>query len=256
MLPELKPYLTALAMPLTSLLMLTFIAATLIHKRPKLAQWIIILSVTVMWILSTERFAVWLNNKVTPEYKAVTLKELKDNSIQAVVVLGGGVTVNVSNNEQQMSRTSLERLRLGAQLARDSGLPILFSGGSGWGSATKNVAEADVAEKVLLSSFGVVLKYKESNSKDTKENALNTWKLMNPNELTKIALVTHSSHMKRASFEFKNTGFTVLEAPVGQITPTVENGLSWLPSSSSLEITQTLVRELLARFINDFREAY
>ena len=183
----------------------------------------------------------------------ITAKDLKEKSVQVIVVLGGGVVVGLPGGDQQMSKTSLERLRLGAQLARQSGLPLAFSGGSGWGAKDSIVAEADVAEKVLQDAFGIKLNYKESSSRDTQENAGNTWALLSKQGIQRIALVTNSTHMPRASAEFKSVGFDLTEASVGQPTMGSETLLSWFPSASNLELSQSVLRELLAKLIQKLK---
>jgi uncharacterized SAM-binding protein YcdF (DUF218 family) len=246
---ELKPYLTALALPPASLLILILIGALLISSKPKLAKRVIFFSVTALWLLSTNVFSVWIHNQVITEYQLVTANDLKDRSVQAIVVLGGGVVTSLPGGDQQMSKSSLERLRLGAQLARQSGLPLVFSGGAGWGAKDASVAEADVAEKVLQDAFGIKLNYKESSSRDTQENAGNTWALLSRQGIQRITLVTNSTHMPRASAEFKSVGFDVAEAAVGQPTMGSETLLGWLPGASNLELSQSVLRELLAKLI-------
>ena len=253
MLPELKPYLTALALPPTSLLIFMLIGAFLIRSKPKLAKRIILFSVTTIWLLSTNAFSVWIHNQVIPEYPLVTLKDLKENSVQAIVVLGGGVVVGLPGGDKQVSKTSLKRLRLGAQLARQSGLPLVFSGGSGWGAKDASVAEADVAEKVLQDAFGIKLNYKESSSRDTQENAINTWTLLSEQSIQRIALVTNSTHMPRASAEFKRVGFDLTEAAVGLPTIGNETLLGWFPGAFNLELSQSVLRELLAQLIQKIK---
>jgi uncharacterized SAM-binding protein YcdF (DUF218 family) len=253
MLPELKPYLTALALPPTSLLVLIFVGALLVRNKPKLAKHTIFFSVTIIWILSTNAFSVWLHNQVIPEYPIVTSKDLKEKSVQAILVLGGGVVVGLPGDDQQMSKTSLERLRLGAQLARQSGLALAFSGGSGWGAKEASVAEADVAEKVLLDAFGIKLNYKESNSRDTQENAGNSWELLSKQGIQRIALVTTTTHMARASAEFKRVGFDVVEAAVGHPTVGNETLLGWLPGATNLELSHSVLRELLAKLMQKLK---
>jgi len=253
MLAELKPYLTALAMPPTPLLLIIFVGAVLINQKPKFARRIIFLSAGVLWLISTNVFSVWLHNKVIPNYPFITSKDLNQNKVQAIVVLGGGVVVGPNVDDQQMSKTSLERLRLGIQLARQSGIPLMFSGGAGWGASDKSLPEADVAEKVLRSAFDFNLQYKESSSRDTSENAKNSWNLLSKNEISRIALVTHSTHMPRASTEFKNIGFEVTEATVGEPANGSTNLLSLLPSPSSLELSHLILRELLAILIQKLK---
>ena len=249
MLPELKPYLTAVVMPPASLLILIVLGSLLINSNAKLARRIILSCVAALWLLSTNGFSVWLHETFIPQHPTVSAEVLKEKSVQAVVVLGAGVVTGLPGGEQQLSRTSLERLRLGAQLARQSGLPLVFSGGSGWGAKDASVSEAEVAEAVLLNAFGMRLNIKESSSRDTQENAANSWKLLSRQGITRIALVTHTTHMPRGSDEFKRVGFVVIEANVGQPTASSEAGLRWFPNASSLEVSQTVLRELLAGLI-------
>lgn len=253
MLPELKPYLTAVVMPPASLLILILAGSLLIKSNAKLARRIILSSVAVLWLVSTNVFSVWLHNQVIPEYPTVTAALLKEKSVQAVVVLGAGVVTGLPGGDQQMSRNSLERLRLGVQLSRQSGLPLVFSGGSGWGAKDISVSEAEVAEVVLLNAFGMRLNLKESSSRDTQENAANSWALLSKQGITKIALVTHTTHMPRASIEFKAFGFEVTEAAVGQPTLGSETILGWLPGASNLELSQSVLRELLAKLVQKIK---
>lgn len=253
MLPELKPYLTALALPPASLLVIILIGALIITSKPRLARRLVLLAVTLLWVLSTSVFSSWLHNQFIPDYPLITAKDLRENSAQAIVVLGGGVVTGLSGGDQQMSRTSLERLRLGVQLSRQANLPLAFSGGSGWGAKDANVSEAHVAEKVLIEAFAFNLKFKESDSRDTQENAKNTWALLSKQEIRSIALVTHSTHMPRASAEFRKAGFVVIEASTGQPNAGSATLLQWVPSASSLEMSQQILRELLAQMIQKLK---
>ena len=254
MLPELKPYLTAVVMPPASLLILILAGSLLIKSNAKLARRIILGSTAVLWLLSTNVFSVWLHNQVVPEYPTVTAAFLKEKSVQAVVVLGAGVVTGLPGGDQQMTRNSLERLRLGAQLARQSSLPLVFSGGAGWGAKDTSVSEAEVAEAVLLNAFGMRLNFKESSSRDTQENAANSWALLSKQGITKIALVTHTTHMPRSSIEFRGLGFDVVEATVGQLTLRKITLMDLLPAASNLELSQTLLRELLAKLIQKLKQ--
>lgn len=93
------------------------------------------------------------------------------------------------------------------------------------------------------------LNFKESKSRDTQENAANSWTLLSNKGITKIALVTHATHMPRASLQFTKAGFEVTEAAVGQLTAGDFTAMSWLPGASNLELSQSVLRELLARLI-------
>jgi uncharacterized SAM-binding protein YcdF (DUF218 family) len=253
MFPELKPYLTAVAIPPASLLILIIFGSLLIKSNAKLARRIILSCVAVLWLLSTNWFSVWLHELVVPKYPTVSAEVLKEKSVHAVVVLGAGVVTGLPGGDQQMSKNSLERLRLGVQLTRQSALPLVFSGGSGWGAEDTGISEAEVAEAVLLNAFGIRLNFKEPSSRDTQENAANTWALLSKKGIKRIGLVTHATHMPRASLEFKRVGFEVVEVPVGQLTTGKVTVLGLLPAASNLELSQTVLRELLAKLIQKLR---
>jgi uncharacterized SAM-binding protein YcdF (DUF218 family) len=253
MLTELKPYLTAVVLPPASLLILIVVGSLLIKSNARLARRIILSCVAALWLLSTNGFSVWLHDLVIPKYPTVSAEVLKEKSVQAVVVLGAGVVTGLPGGDQQMSRTSLERLRLGAQLSRQTGLPLAFSGGAGWGARDNSVYEAEVADAVLLNAFGMRLNFKESSSRDTRQNAANSWELLSNHGINRIALVTHTSHMPRASLEFKGVGFEVVEATVGQPTLSNETILGWLPAASNLELNLSVVRELLAVLVRNLK---
>jgi uncharacterized SAM-binding protein YcdF (DUF218 family) len=95
MLPELKPYLTALALPPASLLVIILIGALLVTSKPRLARRLVLLAATSLWLLSTSACSVWLHSQFVPNYPLITAKDLRSNSAQAVVVLGGGVVTGL-----------------------------------------------------------------------------------------------------------------------------------------------------------------
>ena len=106
----------------------------------------------------------------------------------------------------------------------------------------------------MLDAFGIKLNDKESSSRDTQENAVNTWTLLSEQSIQRIALVTNSTHMPRASAEFKRVGFDVAEAAVG--LPTIGNEilLGCLPGASNLELSPSVLRELIAKLIPKLKQ--
>ena len=106
---------------------------------------------------------------------------------------------------------------------------------------------------MLHDAFGIQLKLKESSSRDTQENAVNSWNLLSKDKITSIALVTSSTHMPRASAEFTKVGFVVTECAVGQPTFGNEAVIGLIPSASSLEVSQSVLRELIAKLIQQIK---
>ena len=141
---------------------------------------------------------------------------------------------------------SLERLRYGLWLAGQTGAPIAFSGGVGYAQEGP-AAEAKVAAKIAADEFGRPIRWVESDSRDTRENAALTMALLKPAGIKHIVLVTHGYHMPRALRAFTEAagpGMQVEAAPMGLAknleTPTLE----WLPSSAGFRDMRQLLREL------------
>jgi uncharacterized SAM-binding protein YcdF (DUF218 family) len=232
MLGEIKPYLTALAMPPTSLLLGVLAGVIWSAWRPRLGRALALCSAALLWLLSTPAFSVWLSHQMLQQYVPANRTLLVKQGVQAVVVLGGGVESDLPDGVQQLKRGGLDRLRHGVELARPSGLPLMVAGGRGWGAAREAQSEAEVSIRVAKEVFGLALHWTEANSRDTQENARNTKELLEREGIMHIALVTHSWHMPRSVRAFEKAGFKVTPAPMGYPVLSAAPTLNLLPSSS------------------------
>jgi len=144
---------------------------------------------------------------------------------------------------------TIERLRYGLWLARETGAPIAFSGGVGWGQPDA-AAEAKVAAKIAAEEFNRPIKWQEDDSRDTRENALRTFALLKPAGIDHIVLVTHGYHMPRALRAFTEAagpGIKVEPAPMGLARRIESPALEWLPSSDGFSQMRQTLRELFGR---------
>jgi uncharacterized SAM-binding protein YcdF (DUF218 family) len=250
-----KPVLTALLLPPVPLLVLLLIGARLILPRRGLGWFVIILSVALLWFSNCAGTAQVLSQFVLHPPAALSsdrIKELKAQSKEstAILVLGGGLEpfapeYGVSN----LNSYSLERLRYGLWLSRETGLPVGFSGGIGWGQVD-GTPEARVASQVAAAEFGRPLKWIEENSRDTRENAARSVPLMRKTGIKHIVLVTHGWHMPRsmAAFEAAAGGDIRIEAaPMGLAQRTGLQALEWIPTTEGTQRVRAVLRELLGR---------
>lgn len=242
---ELKPILTALAVPPAGPLLLALLGLLLVRRW--VGRIFIALGLSSLWLASCNAVAVWLASTLLPYPPPATPERMKAADIQAVVILGGGVLPYAPEYGQtQPSANTLARLRLGVWMARQTGKPLAFSGGVGWAAAgTGATSEGAVAERVLRDEYGLLLQWNESESRDTAENAQLLWKKMQPSGMTRIALVTDAWHIPRASLEFRRAGFEVLPAPTGYAVAREQPVLEWLPSAHGLTLSRQVVREWL-----------
>ncbi|MES2956384.1 MAG: YdcF family protein [Pseudomonadota bacterium] len=245
---ELKPVLTALLLPPASLLLLAGLGMLLAARKKKAGGLLLaFVAAALLWLLSCHAVAVWLAQNLLPQQTALSVAALKSSGVQAIVVLGGGVhPVAPEYGEPQPSAATAMRLRYGVWLARQTGLPVAFAGGLGWGAAREQaVSEGEVARRAAQQDYGLALRWIDNQSRDTAENAQFLAPLMRKDKIQRIALVTHAWHMPRSVSAFERAGFTVLPAPMGFILPSGNSVLEWLPSTHGLDASRAVLKEWL-----------
>jgi len=253
-----KPVLTALLLPPVPFLVLLLLGARLLLPSRGLGWLVILFSVAMMWLSGTTGTAQFLSQFVLHPPGAMTasrIKELKAEAPRpaAIVVLGSGMEpyapeYGVSN----LTRHSVERLRYGIWLGRETGIPVAFSGGLGWASVDEGKSEAQVASQIAAQEFGRPLKWLEDKSRDTRENAAFTMTLLKPLGIKRIVLVTHGWHMPRAMRAFeeaagKDSGIEIEAAPMGLARAVEAPSLMWIPSTHGITEVRNIVRELYGR---------
>ncbi len=218
-------------------------------KKPKLGKSLAVFSTALLWIFSTPAFNVWLSHNLLTQYKPTTVQELKAQGVQAIVVLGGGVETGQPDGIQQLQATALDRLRHGIELSRKTDIPLLVTGGKGWGAKAGAENEAEISSRVAREVFQFEIKWTESESRDTQENASNSKQLLTKKGINKIALVTHSWHMPRSLNAFQKMGFEVIPAPMGFVADKKTNLLSLLPNGGALTSNTAIFKELVAQAV-------
>lgn len=246
---ELKPLLTALVLPPTGPLLLALLGVLVALRRRGPGLFVATFGIVLALLLSTNGFALVLSRHLQPPVAAVQPQALQ--GVQAIVVLGGGVLPHAPEyGVAQPSAASLERIRYGAWLARRTGKPLGFAGGMGWGAADiQRDSEAVVARRVLREDYGLDLRWSDGASRDTWENATRMAELLRRDQVERIALVTHVTHMPRAVDAFRRAGLEVVPAPTDFAGPRGRPLLEWLPSPHGAELSRNLVREWLGRLV-------
>lgn len=168
------------------------------------------------------------------------------NKAQAIVILGCGVYRGAAEyGGDTVSKHALERLRYGAKLARESHLPVLVSGGSVYGGQ----AEGLLMKQVLENEFLVPVRWVESQSRDTAQNAAFSSSVLKEAGISRIALVTHAWHMPRATRSFAQYGLNVAPAPTGFTPQSMSLLESLLPSTAAFERSTNAIHEWAGRLL-------
>lgn len=154
---------------------------------------------------------------------------------QAIVVLGGernrgaaewdGVTVNAF---------TLQRLRYGARLARETGLPVMVTGGP---------QEGELMGDILQREFGVAVRWTDAASRTTRDNAAFAAQTLRAAGIERVLLVTDAWHMPRAQREFERHGLQAVAAATGYLAQQPFSPYHLVPNAESLRHTQIALRE-------------
>ncbi len=130
-----------------------------------------------------------------------------------VVLAGGRAHQPPEYGGDTVSLWTLERIRYGARLQRQLELPLLVSGGD---PAGRGIAEAELMAEVLEQEFGAPVRWVESRSRNTQENAYYTADILAEHGLERIVLVSRALHLPRSIEAFRRAGVSeVTPAPTG-----------------------------------------
>jgi uncharacterized SAM-binding protein YcdF (DUF218 family) len=263
-----KPVLTALLLPPVPLLLAVLVGARLMLPRRGWGWLVVLLSVAGLWLTACTGFARLIEPLLlspSPALQADRIAELRaegrsaasgatansgsGRSGVAILVLGGGVEPYAPEyGMSNLGSYSLESLRYGLWLSRETGWPVGFSGGIGWANRA-GAAEADVAARIAAQEYGRPLRWIESESRDTRENAARSLPLLKAAGVRHVLLVTRGWHMQRALALFNeaavDSGIRIEAAPMGLAASVETPLLSWLPTSAGFERVRLVLREWL-----------
>jgi uncharacterized SAM-binding protein YcdF (DUF218 family) len=250
-----KPVIAALLLPPVPLLLLVLIGARMILWRRGWGWLVVLLSVAMLWLSACEGTADWLQQVLSrppAPLNADDIAELKHQAKDghlAIVVLGGGRQDMAPEYDlSSLHPRSLERLRYGLWLSRQTGIPVAFSGGTGY-AQTAGTPEADIAARIAAEEFNRPIKWVENQSRDTRENAAFTMAVLRPAGITKIVLVTHGFHMRRALRDFRDAAshdgdpIEVVPAPMGLGRYEERPMLRWMPCDLGYVLTRNVLRD-------------
>lgn len=203
---------------------------------------IILLSIALLLFLSTGAGMRWLASPI--EQRSLPLPSAAGSGAQAIVILGGG-RLYAAPEEGGLdipNPQTLIRLRHGAQLQRQTGLPILVSGGT---PEQKGESEAALMARSLREDFHVPVKWIEDSSDNTAQNALLTKQQLQRDGVSRVLLVTDALHMPRAQEIFARAGLIVITAPTGFVAQKSLSAEDFIPTAGALKSSHYALHERL-----------
>jgi uncharacterized SAM-binding protein YcdF (DUF218 family) len=238
-----KKLLTALVLPPSGPLLLAALGLALLGRLPRLGRALAWGGVLVLAALSLPTVAQALLGTLNAN---PALDPARARDAQAIVIVGAGVRREAPEyGGDTLGDLTLERVRYGAWLARRTGLPILVTGGSVYGGTP----EADLMKEALEEEFGVKVKWVESGSRNTHQNATDTAPILLKAGVHQVILIAHSFDMVRDAAEFRAAGLRVIPAPIGIPDGVHDSLLELMPSMGALEGSYYALYELLANAV-------
>jgi uncharacterized SAM-binding protein YcdF (DUF218 family) len=234
---SLSYFLASLLLPPVLLLITTAIGVGMLRRRRAGARALVIVSLLGLFALSLPIVAFSLFRPL--EVDPLDLARAKE--AQAIVVLAGGRARGAV--EWGGETVNAFTLRYGAYLARQTGLPVLLTGGLG---NAEREPEAVLMQRVLQRDFGIAPRWMETTSHTTAENARFSAAMLRANGVSCVLLVTHSFHIPRAAAQFESAGVKVIAAPTGFQGLRKFDWLQLVPTADALRLSHIALREYLA----------
>jgi uncharacterized SAM-binding protein YcdF (DUF218 family) len=235
----LKGLFKALILPPTGPLLVAATGLLLLGRRWRAGRVLAWTGVASLLLLSTPIVA-YLLLSVLNRSPALNMERAMD--AQAIVILGGGIRRHAAEyGGDTLGFLTLERVRYGALVARATRLPVLVTGGSVFAGEP----EAKLMRAALEREFGVAVRWTESESRNTHENAVRSSRILSAAHVERIVLVAHSFDMPRARAEFAAQGFDVIPAPTRIPNLEIDTPLDVLPSLAALQGSYLALYEII-----------
>jgi len=235
----LKGLFKALVLPPTGPLLVAVTGLLLLGRRWRTGRILAWTGVASLLLLSTPMVAYLLLSILN---QSPVLDMERAREAQAIVILGGGIRRHATEyGGDTLGFLTLERVRYGALVARATQLPVLVTGGSVFAGEP----EAKLMRAALEREFGVTVRWMESASRDTHENAVRSSRILSAAHVERIVLVAHGFDMPRAKAEFAAQGFDVIPAPTRIPRLEIDTPLDVLPSLAALQGSYLALYEIM-----------
>jgi uncharacterized SAM-binding protein YcdF (DUF218 family) len=232
--------LSDLVLPPTSLIVVTLVGAMLLRRRRTFGLALIVGAQLVLLALSLPVVAHALARALEPP--PVTAAELK--RAQVIVILAGGNNRGSPEWGGETVKTyTLQRLRYGARLARETGLPIYVTGGRPPGGM---FAEGALMRDVLVTEYDLAVRWVDVTAMTTGENALAAARDLKAEGLKRVALVTDAMHMPRSRQVFEAAGLEVIACPTAYAGQRPFKLYQLVPGVAALQLSQAALREWIS----------
>jgi uncharacterized SAM-binding protein YcdF (DUF218 family) len=244
-------FLSRLMYPSTIVLFLLFLAFVLLLIRRRIGATLSLLIALVLVFLGSSPLVSDVYNRHERQYPPTFIAH--SPTADAIVLLAGDISIPIPPRVESQIRgnRSLHTFRL----YRAGKAPlIIVSGGNVFlqeGFRPEAAYTADLLQEWGIPQSAIIF---EGNSRNTRENALETARFLKNRQLNRVLLVTSAFHMPRALATFRGVGIDAIpssssiSAELAQ--PTL---LNWIPSLDGLATMRSVVHEKVGIFVYRMR---
>jgi len=243
----LSKLLPQLIYPLSLFIWLAILAGVAVwFERKRLAVAMLSTAIIILWIVSTPTFSAYFRAGLERTYLPLPVSE--SPTADAIVVLGGAVSGPVYPRIDVDLGDGADRVLHAARLYRagKATFVIATGGNISWlgGPGPESPAIATLLQEWGVPEDAILL---ESDSVNTLENAINTKRILDEQDLDMVLLVTSALHMPRALATFRAAGVKAVPSPtdyevVDRQQTTI---MDFLPDAGALEGTTRAIKEYL-----------
>ena len=196
-------------LPPFNLILLGAAGLVLQKRRPKLGKSLVTASLVLLYTLSTPFVADYAMSLLESNIHPLRMEDTRGAG--AIVILAAGIYPDAPeyHDRDVVDGLTLERLQYGAYLHRQTGLPILVTGGN----PESGTPVALTMLKTLQDEFGIPVKWVEDRSFNTAQNSQFSAAILKAQGIRKVLVISHAWHLPRARLAFEKSGLEMIAAP-------------------------------------------
>jgi uncharacterized SAM-binding protein YcdF (DUF218 family) len=251
----LSKLLPLLVLPVGIVFLLGFVALVLLVLGwRKSAIGFLVAALALLWVASMPLVAGSLYGKLEQVYPPVAITDIPSGD--CIVLLGGAVGPAIAPRVDTEFNEAIDRVYKAGQLflAGKGSVIIVAAGNQPW--AEPGPPEAQLITDLLVES-GIprALILAEGESRNTRENAVNSQRLIELLACETTLLVTSAAHMPRSVAAFEQVGVEVfpVSVDVRVIEASRYSVFDFLPHAGALAMTTDAMREWMGRKVYEWR---
>lgn len=243
--------LSKLMYPSTLVLLLLLLAFVLLLIRRRRGAGLSLLMALILVFLGSSPLVSDVYHRHERQHPPTPIAQ--SPTADAIVLLAGDISIPIPPRVESQIRGNRSAHTLRLYRAGKAPL-IIVSGGNVFpqeGFRPEAAYTADLLQEWGIPQSAIIF---EGNSRNTRENALETSKLLKNRQLNRVLLVTSAFHMPRALATFRGAGIDAIPSPSSisaeLAQPTL---LNWIPSLDGLGTIQSVAHEKIGIFVYRIR---